>query len=76
MLKDVYEADAIYLIDENIKKCEENHEVLNFNTNFKIQKKKAGRLLFTDAQLDFLFMAFAFSISLIIFPLKIYHIIF
>lgn len=40
MLKDVYETDAIYLIDENIKKCEENHEVLNFNTNFKIQKKE------------------------------------
>lgn len=71
VLKDGYEADATYLIGENIKKCEENHEVLNFNTNFKIQKKKEScKLLFTDAQLDFPFMAFAFSIILIILPLK------
>lgn len=60
-LKEDYEAGATYLIGENIKKYEENHEVLNHNTNFKIKKMKAGRLLFSVVPLACSFRAFAFS---------------
>lgn len=69
-LKEDYEAGATYLIGENIKKYEENHEVLNRNTNFKIKKMKAGRLLFSVVPLACSFMAFAFSLILIILPLR------